>query len=208
MNFNLSLLIISIIFSCTFAVSITKGHESKHVEKCCPFEKKSRAVIYYSVDNVANYYSINGQMTDLSTVADNANWPVTKRINTMLAPGDVFCLNGNNVGAGDENSNPAAMIVSIWYRNYNGFYTWLNTNAKWSCDGVQAKLFNKNNDSTSIWYNVKGSFMSNIRPNAWWIWDKFSWSGSSTATCCVTLPCCLKSKRGHGHHQYDEECDD
>jgi hypothetical protein len=120
----------------------------------------------------------------------------------------MFFVYGNNVGAGDQNSNPAAMIVSIYYRNYNGLYTWLNTDAKWSCDGVKAKLFNKNNDTTSPWYIGRPGSMSNIRPNAWWIWDNFAWSGPSTATCCVTLPCCLKSKRGHGHHQNDEICDD
>jgi hypothetical protein len=203
MIFNLSLLIFSLTLSLTISTSIKKGYSHK---KCCPFSKKKRAVINYSVDNVANYYSINGVKTDLTTQTGYDNWPTTKTINTMLAPGDIFCLNGNNVPLlyGNENTNPAAMIASIKYFDYNNQIAWLNTGSKWSCDGVRAKLFNRNNDSSSIWYTAKNGMMANIRPNAWWIWNTEPWSQTSRTTCCVTIPCCIKNTYRQ-YDNYDEE---
>lgn len=171
-------------------------------KNCCPFATKKKAVVYYSVDNVANYYSINGVATHL-TSADNSDWTITKVANIMLAPGDVFCLNGNNVPGGNENSNPAAMIASIRYYDYNGKLAWLNTSSNWLCDGIKAKQFNTNSDTSSIWYGVKGSFMTNIRPNAWWIWNTAPWSPNSYSTCCVTIPCCLKKSSYYFDDYYD-----
>jgi hypothetical protein len=207
MNFKLNLVLLAITISLTLAVSISKGYIPQQ-KKCCPFADKRKARVYYSVDNVANYYSINGVKTDLSTQTGHDNWPVTKTINTMLAPGDVFCLNGNNVPGGDQNTNPAAIIASIRYYDYNGNLAWLNTGANWSCDGVKAKLFNKNNDSSSIWYKNKNGFMTNIQRTAWWIWNTAPWSPTSTSTCCVTIPCCIKNtyKGYDDDYDYEDDC--
>lgn len=185
----------------TVSVSKASGYYSSE-KKCCPFSQKKKAIVYYSVDNVANYYSINGVATYLSTVPFYNDWTYTKKANIMLAPGDVFCLNGNNLPGGNESTNPAAIIASIRYYNYNGSLAWLNTDSSWSCDGIKAKLFKKNGDTSSIWQSVKGGPLTDIQANAWWIWDTKPWSPTSSTTCCVTIPCCVKTSK---YSYYDDD---
>jgi hypothetical protein len=193
MNIPISLAIFGIIICSCLSIKDC-GNNNKR-KTCCPFSKKKPAIMYFTVDNVSAYYSINGVKT-LVTSSTAADWTQTETANVLLAPGDTVCINGYNVpfsqgNPGNSSTNPAAMIASIHYYDYNGNYVWMNTDNNWLCDGVSAKRFNQNKDTSSIWWNVKKANISGVQPNAWWIWNDAPWSATSSATCCVTLPCCI-----------------
>jgi hypothetical protein len=181
---------------------LNKDCECKDKKKvCCPFAKSKDATVSYSVDNVVDYYSINGVMNSLHSAADYDNWRKTKYLNVKLAPGDIFCFHGHNViqpGTTETTrpDNPAAMIATIKYIDYNGKTAWLNTDDKWLCDGVTAVVYEKNCCNTnSIWYkSYSNSYMPNINQNAGWIWSADQTQTSAT-TCCVTIPCCISKSK-------------
>jgi hypothetical protein len=153
--------------------------------------KQNIASITLSVDNDLQKITVNGVPIPLSGTNLN-DWPQTKTFPLpSLQPGDVIAIQGENQGTVTNiaGGNPAAVIAHIKYYDEHGSLKEIITGDGWTCDGVPAKLFNVNSDTSSIWQRVKGGALVNIPGNAYWIWNP---SNPQKSICQIEIPCCTR----------------
>lgn len=120
--------------------------------------------IILTVDNIIKSVVVDGRI--LTLPVDNG-WTVSKTIKTVIGPGSVIKITGQNAAPWNDQNNPSAIIASILYKD-NGVDKIYSTGADWTCDGLPAWVQSKNDKTHAIF---KSADTGAIDKNAAWIWN-------------------------------------
>ena len=122
-----------------------------------------------------------------------------------LTAGDTYYLQVVVTNSGD---NVAGLLGQFTlsdsqFRFANGSQSLLTNTTNWAADLAVAGLWaapadpaispipqdGGNNQPGTVHYDVNGGPVSNIDPNADWIWAAGGWAGSTIGNCGATAPC-------------------
>ena len=124
--------------------------------------------------------SVNGIPKTLP-LANLDDWKWVKTFYTILNPGDVVLITGNNIKS-IALGNPAGILATIWYIDQNGNNKILNTGLGWIYNGRTSINQAANNLSTSIWFTKNSGSISSNNNSSQWILEL---AKQDTATCTV-----------------------